>query len=443
MRLSGPRGLLGRFVLIVVVPIVLLQLTVAVVLIQRHYDRVTRQLTEVAAAELVSVLSAIDRAGSREEARLHTDRLSDIFGIHLQLERGDAAPVVAGVDKGFLDITGGVSADVLRAKLPVAVHAVFPPGSSEALIRARTRHGTLFARVPRERLVARNPYLVLTWSAGASILLIVIALLYLTNQIRPIRKLAAATEAFGTGVDIPLRPTGAREVRQAIHSFTGMRRRIRRHIEQRTLIPMALSHDLRTPITRMRLALEDEGNRAEIRQSLDEMEAVVNDFLDFARAEWREEQREVDAHQLLRQAAQSVPHAGVQTECALESGHTSIQVRAGAMRRCLGNLIENAARHGNRIRTSVSRTQRMIIFCVDDDGPGIPEARRAEMMEPFSRGGEAGKPPQSLPPGMGLGLAIARDVARLHGGELRLEQSPVLGGLRAVVVIPAEPPIEG
>ena len=432
--------MLGRSVLIVVLPVLLLQAVVALVLLQRHYDRVTRQLTDVFTIELGTIAAAVAGSGTPAEAHRRIDEISELLGAGSVFRLMPGRQVEPGVEKRFYDLTGGIAAEVLDAAFAAPVRVVLSADSGVTEIQLGTPHGALFATVSRRRLVADNPYLVLTWSTGAGVLLVVISLLFLINQIRPIRELAEAAEAFGVGQDVALRPRGAREVRQAFLSFMDMRRRIQRHIEQRTLIPMALSHDLGTPITRMRLALETEVDIEEIRSSLDEMEGVVRDFLEFARAEWRGDGEVSDAHELVRLVAAGIRDREVEIDLGLPPGRTEVRMRPGAMRRCLGNLTENAAHYGLKIRISVARMEGNVMFAVEDDGPGIPEARRQEATDPF-RQFEGGRSSRKLS-GMGLGLAIARDVARLHGGELWLGESADLGGLRATVTIPADSPPE-
>lgn len=434
MRIHSPHGLLGRSVLIVVVPILLLQVVVAYVFLQRHYDRVTRQLTSVFVAELKIATNAVSAAESAAAGSERLAELSEVFGLELELRPG--ARVVAGLSKDVFDITGGVAADQLNQEFGDPVHVRFPTEEPVAEIMLATRHGALFVRVPRTRLVSSNPYLVLTWSAGAGVLLVVIALLFLHNQVQPIRRLAKAAEAFGTGRDIELRPRGAREVRQATRAFLEMRHRIRRHLEQRTLISSALSHDLRTPITRMRVALEMGGDPEEIRRSLDEMDSMIGDFLEFARAGWREKKSAVDVRALIDEVASTARELGAEVEVVVDlpATHEHVRLRYRGMLRCLHNLVENAARYGQRIRLSATGTEGRIMFTVEDNGKGIPEEQRATALEPFRRLEEARTPDGRV--GMGLGLAIVRDIARLHGGELRLGASAGLGGLAATVSVP-------
>lgn len=432
MQIPTPRGLLGRSALIIVVPILLLQATVAYVFVQRHYDRVTRQLTGQYARELSVVAQSVENSETVAQAEDRLLRLSELFGVQYSLAPGEA--VEAGLELGWIDLTGRIAGEALDLAFEQPVRLELATEGGGAVVSLQTGKGALRAEASRRRLVSSNPYLLLTWTGGASILLIAIAFAFLYNQIRPIRRLAHAAEAFGTGRTVDLHPRGAREVRQAATAFLDMRERIERHIEQRSLIPMALSHDLRTPITRMRLALEVDTDTEEIRRSLDDMDQVVEDFLGFARAEWNENQESVDAGELLEQVAQACRGQGIEIEVAPypAGGPHRRPMRAGAMRRCLGNLVENGARHGGRVRLALRRHEDALAFDVEDAGKGIPGERRERLLQPFERGQENADDDTRL----GLGLAIARDIARLHGGELHLGESEDLGGLRATVTLP-------
>ncbi len=432
MRLGKPKGLLGRSVLIVVLPILLLQSVAAYTILQRHYDRVSRQLTGQLVRELEIVVRDVDFAENRESAEILLPGLARFFGARLTLQ---SETIPSAVDsRSFWDISGAIAARYLYEMLGPDIGVEIPPNGRYARIVLQTRHGMLEAIVPRNRLAAVNPYLLLTWTTGAGVLLIAVALLYLRNQIRPIRSLSAAMRAFGQGMDLAPRPGGAREVREARSAFLAMRSRIERHIEQRTILPLALSHDLRTPLTRMRLALEMGAGKEEILASLNEMDGVVEDFLEFARDEWREAGEWVDVEMLIREAAAAVSEATVEVVSGVSGDNAKARLRVAAMRRCLINLLQNAIRHGDRVRLSVSRSKRWLVFAVEDDGPGIPAGMRREVVRPFRKLGEGGH--GSLRTGMGLGLTIVREVARLHGGDLHFSKSPRLGGLRASVTIP-------
>jgi two-component system osmolarity sensor histidine kinase EnvZ len=291
--------------------------------------------------------------------------------------------------------------------------------------------------------VARNPHQLLVLMVVVSLVLTLISFLFLKNQIRPIRQLAEAAQDFGRGRSTGYRPTGASEVRLAGSAFLDMRHRIERHIEQRTLMLSGVSHDLRTPLTRLKLGLsmldseEDaEAMKREVeamKRDVGDMERMLDAFLDFARTSALDDPAVVDAASFAREAVADAVRGGGEAVFAGAEGGGRISLRPVAVRRALDNLIGNALRYGSRAEVSVSVMDRSVRFTVEDDGPGIPPGQRELALRPFQRLDTARN--QNLGTGVGLGLAIAADIARQHGGILRLGESARLGGLRADLVI--------
>jgi len=263
-----------------------------------------------------------------------------------------------------------------------------------------------------------------------------VAFLFLRNQLVPITRLAAAAEAFGKGQTLPYRPRGATEVRAAGAAFLDMRARIERQIEQRTRMLSGVSHDLRTPLTRLKLGLaflpEDEETLA-LKRDVADMERLVDEFLAFVRDEAGEEPVATDVAALVTQAVDNARRMGLMVDLGPVAAAAPVRLRPQAVMRALENLIMNAVRHGTRAMVSLSLTERACRITVEDDGPGIPKDRRDEAMQPFARLDAARDPNKGG--GVGLGLAITADVARAHGGALRLGDSEVLGGLRADLVL--------
>jgi two-component system osmolarity sensor histidine kinase EnvZ len=282
---------------------------------------------------------------------------------------------------------------------------------------------------------ASNPHQLLVNMVFFAGIMTVIAYLYLRNQLRPITRLARAAEAFGRGRHMDYRPAGAVEVRAAGNAFVDMRNRIERQIEQRTLMLSGVSHDLRTPLTRLKLALSmlDEEERAPMAQDVEDMERLINEFLAFARGAQEGEPEPVDPVALVRQVVEDFQRGGKDVTLAMTEGAGEVLLRPGGIRRAVENLVGNAVRYGTRAEVSVLLTAKSLRIRVEDDGPGIPEAQREEALKPFARLDEARN--QNLGTGVGLGLSIAMDIARAHGGTLRLGHSDRLGGLQADIVI--------
>jgi len=429
-----PRGLYGRAALILIVPIVTIQLVVSVAFIQRHFERVTEQLTGGVAAELQLLLDLAEAAGSLGAARAEVMRAAGPLEVEVALPAGDAAPVADRTE--LVDLSGRVVIRTLRAALPGLAPVDLVEGDGKVRLHLPTRWGEMAVVVNRARMSATNPHQLLVLMIATSILMTIIAYLFLSNQLRPIERLAGAAEAFGKGQVIPYSPRGATEVRAAGRAFLDMRARIERQIEQRTLMLSGVSHDLRTPLTRMRLGLsllpEDEETRA-LLSDVAEMERLVDEFLSFARGDATEAVEAVDPLALVRHVVENAARLGKRVEMRAPEVVGPVMLRPQAVTRALENLVNNALRYGSRAVVTVAMGERWLRLVVEDDGPGIPAARRAEAVQPFSRLDAARDPNRGG--GVGLGLSIAADIARSHGGELRLGESASLGGLRAEVLL--------
>jgi two-component system osmolarity sensor histidine kinase EnvZ len=302
-------------------------------------------------------------------------------------------------------------------------------------IRVQVRGGVLRVLAPKERAVATQGLIFLGWMAAATLILTGVSLLFIRNQVRAIERLAQAADDFGRGRDAPaFKPHGAREVRQAAQAFLAMKARIQRHIEQRTALLASVSHDLRTPLTRLRLelALAEPGPATQaMKQDLIEMEHMIDEYLAFARGEGGEQAVDLDIAALVREAAEGARRTGAKVAVTAPA-EVPFRGRRSALKRAFANLIGNAVAHGQDVGVEVEVTASGITLRVDDDGPGIPAERREEAFRAFNRLDESRNQNTK---GVGLGLAIARDAARSHGGDVRLEDSP-LGGLRAVLRLP-------
>lgn len=427
-----PRSMFGRSLLIVVVPLILLQLIAAWVFYDRHWAAVSWRLAAGVAGDIGLVIEAMKLVDSPGNAARLLESAAAVTDLDFMMKRGDTlgSPATA---------TGSLLEDQLtqamqgRVAVPYRIAASDDPWGIR--IEAQLPDGVLAVEVPRKRLYSPTTYIFVMWMVGSSLVLFAIAMVFLRNQVKSLRRLAAAADSFGKGRPVPFfRVEGATEIRQAALAFMTMRDRIRRQIRQRTQMLAGVSHDLRTPLTRMKLALELLGNDPaveELKSDVVEMERMVHGYLDFARGEGTEEPVETDVSLLLEDIAAAMRREG--TALSVAAGPECVMpVRPNALRRCLGNLISNARCYGTHVWLTGIALADGVDVVVDDNGPGIPEADRDRVFRAFVRLDTSRNPSTG---GVGLGLTIARDVARSHGGDVRLETSP-RGGLRARVHLP-------
>ncbi|MCU0900929.1 MAG: ATP-binding protein [Cypionkella sp.] len=425
-----PRSLFGRAALILVVPTVTIQLIVSIAFIQRHFEGVTRQLVHGVVLELSVLRRAVEAAPDAEAAQRVVAPLAEGFDMAVTVP---ATGIAVEDRRSWGDLTARPVIAELRARLPNVLSIDLGSQKGMVLLAEQTRHGAMQIALPRTRVSASNPHQLLVIMVLASVLMTLIAYLFLRNQLRPIKRLSEAAEAFGKGETVPYRPRGALEVRAAGAAFLDMRARIERAIETRTLMLSGVSHDLRTPITRLRLGLsmlpEDEDTRA-LLSDVREMERLVDEFLAFARGDAMEEPVTADPAQIARQIVENVARSGHSLAYVQRlEGPVAVRMRPQAVQRAVENLIGNALRHGKTVQMALSSTDRFVRFVIEDDGPGIPEGQREAALAPFARLEPSRDPNRGG--GAGLGLSIAADVARSHGGRLSLGRSDRLGGLKA------------
>lgn len=439
LRALLPRSLFGRALVILMVPIVVLQLVVGFVFFQRHYQRVTEQMTRGVALELAYAIARVERAPNSAERRRALGELGAPLRMSLSLREG--ARLVPGMRRDPLDLSGGVLARTLEDALarPLAIDLASTPRTARVAIQ--TGAGVLDAAVPRSRLSVSNPHQLLVLMVFVALLLSALAVVFLRNQVRPITALAEAAEAFGKGRSVPFRPAGAEEVRRAGAAFLSMRSRLERQFEQRTQMLSGVSHDLRTPLTRMKLTLallEDGEEVQDLRQDVDQMIRMLEAFLAFARSETLEDTAPTDPFALAAGIADDARRAGAAVTLTVQDdtdGEAEVHMRPVAVARAVQNLVDNAGRYGTRIRLHVRLLPKTVDFVVEDDGPGISPEARTRALAPFSRL-DAARTQDGGGSSVGLGLTIAADVARNHGGILELGDSAELGGLRAVLRLP-------
>lgn len=427
-----PKSLLGRSLLIIVSPLVLLQVVSAVLFFESHWDKVTRRLAASVAGDVAAVID-IMRHEPTVEGRQWASRLAaSTMGFSLDYREQAVLKTVT------TEIDGDMEQALLRAlqdhvRKPVRIDS--DSLDRHVIIEVQLPDAVLEVVTQRKRLFSSTTYVFVIWMVGTSLILFAVATIFMRNQVKPIRRLAVAADNFGKGREVTsFKPEGATEVRQAAQAFLAMKERIQRQIGQRTDMLAGVSHDLRTPLTRMKLQialLEGAEGAEELRGDIDEMEYLLEEYLAFARGEGTEKQTETNLNSLLRDANNQAVRRGGSVDLHLEEELT-VPLRPNAFKRCITNLIENALKYAEHVSVRAGRRDDVVEIMIDDDGPGIPEDKREEVFKPFVRL-EASRNPGTG--GVGLGLSIARDVVRGHGGDLVLAESP-MGGLRATVRIP-------
>ncbi len=424
MRRWLPKSIFVRSLLIVLVPLVILQIVLAIVFYERHWENVTQYLTAAVADEIDALIWMYNSPDVDEAVVIEGDffQFSSRFLPGGRLPERTLARRPTRVERHLAQALGGLST-------PFAIDTIRSP---DTIVSIELPDGLLVITIPKKRMESRTTDLFIYWMLGTSLALTLIAAYFVRQQIRPINRLAKAAEQFGRGIiDVNFRPSGATEVRRAAHAFLAMRERIRRQIQQRTIMLASVSHDLRSPLTRMRLELALLGDNEEVanlKRDIEEMEHMIDVYLAFARGQGEEDSGEFDLATVIHEVASEAP-SPVEARATASLPFVG---RQGAMKRCLTNIVDNACRYGHRTVLEGRSGDGAIIVTLDDDGPGIPEAYRQEAFQPFVRLDSSRDPNLS---GGGLGLTIASDIVRGHGGDIVLASSP-LGGLRVQITLP-------
>ncbi len=430
-----PRTLFARSLLIIVVPVLLLQLVVAIVFVDNHWRKVSSKMAFAVVGE-IAIMS--DMMGDQYDPNLLASlKILGEKRLSLIITAEPGRVLTPGVQ------TSGTwepfSVEALSEELEKQIHRPyylsFGPDDKWADISIQMPWGVFHVFALERRLFSTSAYIFLMWMIGSSIILFTIAVFFMRNQIRPIHRLSIAAERLGMGRDIPnFKPEGAREVRAAARAFLNMHERIRRQMEQRTAMLAGISHDLRTPLTRLKLGLSmmPEGSDVEaLKGDINDMERMMNSYLDFVRGEGKEATSRVDLKEMIEKLAELTRRHGKEIEIALQDD-LYLSLRPVAFERCLQNLISNAEKYSDKIWVEAKREEDEITITIDDNGPGLDSSLIEEVFKPFFR---ADTSRNSATGGVGLGLPIARDIVHSHGGLLWLEKS-ARGGLRAVIKLP-------
>jgi two-component system osmolarity sensor histidine kinase EnvZ len=430
-----PRSLLGRSLLIIVTPLILLQVVSTWVFYDSHWETVTRRLSGSIAGDIAAVIKLMEAASGPEEY----PRIFAIAEETMQLEMTLRPGRILRLNPLLMRETlvdrklATALADIVQRPFLIDTRSL----EKYIEIQVQLPDGVLHVVAPRRRLFSSTTYVFILWMVGTSLVLFAVATVFMRNQIRPLRRLARAVDDFGKGRETgDFRLEGATEVRRAAAAFNLMRYRVTRQITQRTEMLAGVSHDLRTPLTRMKLLLAmlpESQEVADLKADVAEMEKMIGGYLAFARGEGTEQPVETDLTMLLKDVVGSALREGTATiDLHTEEDSMPVLLRPAAFKRCIGNLIANAQRYARTVSIRAGHRGEAIEITIDDDGPGIPPEQREEVFKPFHRIDRSRNPETG---GIGLGLTIARDVIRSHGGDLVLTDSPS-GGLRARLRLP-------
>ena len=429
-----PSGLYYRSLIIVIAPIVLLQTIMAGIILDRHWDNVTKVLGKSLAREIGLLTDVYDKSDKSETAIKEIERVAiKRLNLGLEISRGDTLP--APISRTLYSLVDAKMTKYLERETgrPFWIDSTAQNGMVE--IRVEVEKGLIFRiLIDEERAYAANTVLLLFWMLLSSFVLLLIAVVFLRKQITPIVELAKAAKSFGMGRQLTeFRPRGADEVRQAGLAFVDMQQRITRHVEQRTAMLAGVSHDLRTILTRFKLELAFLGDGPKVKplkEDVDEMQRMLEAYMAFVRGDGGEKTEAVNLAQMFTSVASAVTRG--KSHVTLDVQDVDVNIKPNAFRRLISNLLGNAVRYAKNVKVKGGIENRMLTILVDDDGPGIPAKNREDAFRPFVRLDHARNLDET---GTGLGLAIALDIAHAHGGEIHLDDSPS-GGLRAVVQIP-------
>jgi two-component system osmolarity sensor histidine kinase EnvZ len=431
-----PKGLYARALIIIIAPVVLLQSVVAFVFMERHWQTVTRRLSDATTRDISMLLSVYEAYPQDDKYEKLIKMARDDLNLSVQILPLDNLPKAR--PKPFFDLLDRTLSEKIRKQIgkPFWIDTV---GRSHLVeIRIKLEKAVFRVLARRSQTYASNSHIFLLWMVGTSMVLLTVAILFLRNQIKPILRLAQAAERFGKGQSSPedFRPRGAREVRQAAISFMEMRNRIERQMEQRTTMLAGVSHDLRTILTRfkLQLAMFDVSEEAkEMLSDVDEMQAMLEDYMAFAQGDSSEESTLVNIRRLLQEIRKQTARESCEIMLKLPGDAIVVPLRRHAFKRAVTNVVSNAVRFSSHVTIDVSRSKNWLTLRVDDDGPGIPVQEREEVFRPFYRLDDARGQDSGI--NTGLGLSIARDIVRAHGGDITLNESK-MGGLQAIIRVP-------
>ena len=428
-----PKTFFGRFLMIIVTPVLLLQLIVGFVFFDRHWTAMSSRLAFAVAGEIELIGKRVEKAKSLNEIEEIISLAEDAIDFHLSYKEGEF--FTGESEKLWWPGLYATFSKIMEQRLSWPF--IIRPDTQEKwiVVYVELEKGSLKVLFPERRLFSSTSYIFLLWVLGSSLILFAIAIVFMRNQIRPIRRLSVASSRFGKGLPVShFKPEGATEIRQAAQAFIDMRDRIKRQIEQRTLMLAGVSHDLRTPLTRMRLQLEmlgDSPDIANLKIDIHEMEKMIDGYLSFAKGEEKENSETTDISEMINRIVQNLHRQKYKIETNI-NGPLISKIKPNAFERCIVNILSNACKYGEQAWISAAKTDDSIDISIEDNGSGIEKEFYESVFRPFFRMEDSRNPQTG---GVGLGLAIAQDVIHQHGGEISLGKSQY-GGLKVDIRLP-------
>lgn len=432
-----PRTLFARSLLILTLPIILTLIISTYIFFDRHWSGTASRLAAGLAGEVSYLVDEINKNQDEEFLNKLMDSSLHHFQINVKYVEGAKIAQEKNHYSGRSQIIRNVLSAELDKKIKKPYLIEVDIEEKWTQVRVQLDKGVLIITSPQRRLFSSSGYVFLIWMVGVSLLFLIVAVLFMRNQIRPIKRLAIAAERFGKGREVPFfKPEGAREVRAAAQSFIDMRNRINKQIQQRTAMLAGVSHDLRTPLTRIKLQVEmspDSEDKEALRSDINDMERMINAYLQFAKGDGNENMERTDLFEMLKRQENLFARDGFKINLTKqENKNHELFLRPVAFERCLGNIISNAKKYAKALDIKIFRDEEHVMITMDDDGHGVDPANYEDVFKPFYR---EEKSRNSKTGGVGLGLPIAQDIILAHGGEISLDKSPQ-GGLRVIIKLP-------
>ncbi len=424
-----PKRLFYRSLIIVATPIILLQIIITIVFFDSLWIKANKGMTRSLISEVKTLFEIYKDDKTNKEEIL--DLYNKNFDFVVRFKENEIFPTEMP-ERWYSPMDRSLRRE-LKSAFPYSYWFDTTSYKETVYLKIKYKNGFLQIFFPKNKIAPSSARIFALWITLPGLLLITIAIVFLKNQTRPIVNLAKAAEKFGKGEYIKeFRPSGAKEIRQAAYEFDKMRKRITIHLKQRSEMLSGISHDLRTPLTRLKLQLamlKQQDLAKKMGDDIEEMERMLNEYLEFSRHQKNEETEIVNLNDIIKDILSKYENKKISSNI---ENNLTINIRPNSIKRCLANLIDNGLAYGKKVEIIVKKTLNHIVIFVDDDGPGIPENERLNVMKPFYRIDKSRGQNKS---GVGLGLSITNDIIRSHGGNIALEKSP-LNGLRVKISLP-------